>query len=189
MKFKEGKIVEIFYVNKGKEKTPVIIRYPKKTDLREIWKFYNKVIKETEGLSRVSPVTLGDEKKWIDDVLKSIKRDDKCQILAEANQNIVGSVGIHRLLEERRKHVGGFGIAILQEYAGLGLGKKLMEKIEEDAMKMNLRIIELHVHGKNKIAQNLYKKMGFKIAGKTPKAVKIRGGYDDDVLMYKVLKK
>ncbi|KHO48190.1 MAG: acetyltransferase [archaeon GW2011_AR5] len=189
MKFNEGKIIEIFYAEKRGKKVPIIFRYPKKSDVKSVWKFYNKAIKETEGLSRFRFVSLKEEKKWVDDVLKNMKKGNKSQIMAESSGRIIGSVSIDRRLEDRRRHVGGFGIAILQEYAGIGIGKRMMKLAEKDAGKMGLKIIELHVHGKNKIAQSLYRKMGYRAAGKVPKSVKTRNGFDDDILMYKVLKK
>jgi ribosomal protein S18 acetylase RimI-like enzyme len=54
---------------------------------------------------------------------------------------------------------------------------------------MNIEMIIMEVYSKNKIAQNLYKKMGFLKVGTIPNAIKQRSGYMDDIIMYKVLKK
>lgn len=187
--FKEGKIIEIFYAEKNGKKIPVIIRYPKKSDVKEIWKFYNKVIKETDFLARMTSISMKDERKWILDTVSSMRKNNKVQIFAESNGRIIGSASIERKRHQRKNQVGDFGIAILQEFSGLGIGKHMMDNTEKDAKKMKFEMIELGVYGKNKIAQNLYDKMGFKVAGKIPKSVKSRKGYDDDIIMYKVLKK
>jgi len=189
MKFKEGKIIKIVYVEKNKKKVPIIIRYPNKSDTKAVWKFYNKVIKETENLSRISPVSLKEEKKWLSDVMVKMKKNITVQLLVESNGKIIGSASLSIKNEERRKHVGDFGIAILQEFTGLGIGKKLMIEIEKDTRKMGMKIMVLSVHGKNKIAQNLYRKMGFNVSGKIPESIKIKKGYDTNITMYKVLKK
>ena len=188
-KFKEGKIIEIFYVEKRGKKIPVIIRYPKKSDVNGIWKFYNKVIKETEFLSRITPVSLKDEKKWVANAIKSMKKGNSAYIIIESDGKIVGSSTVERKSEEVHKHVGGFGIAILQEYTGIGLGRRLMELIEKEAKNMELEIIQLSVYGKNKVAHGLYKKTGFIEACKIPKLIKRKNSYDDDIIMYKALKK
>lgn len=188
MKFKEGKIIDTMNIEKNGKKIEVVLRYPKKGDFKDVWKFYNKVIKETEGLSRFSPVTLSEEKKWIDGVLGKMKKGSMTQILVESNGKIVGSASIERKKEERRSHVGDFGIAVLQEFTGIGIGKKLIIEIEKESRKMNLGIIALSVHGKNKVAQNLYRKMGFRISGTIPKSVKTGNGFDANITMYKVLK-
>lgn len=189
MKFSEGKILETFYVEKNGKKIEVVIRYPKKSDLMQIWKFYNKVIKETEFLARYSFVPLKEEKKWIEDVIGGMKKKDKVHLMAEAEGKIIGSASVERKNVERKKHSADFGIAILQEYSGLGIGRRLMTLLEKDARSININVIELGVYGRNKIAQGLYKKMGFKVVGRIPKCVKTRSGFDDDIIMYKVLKK
>ena len=186
---KEGKIVDRIFVKKNGKMTEVIIRYPKKSDVKEIWKFYNKVIKETEFLSRMTPVSWKDEKKWLGDMLDSVRKGNKVDLLAECNNKIIGSVSIEKKAMQRLSSVGSFGICVLQDFTGIGLGKRMMIDVEKESKRMNIRIIELSVYGKNKIAQNLYKKLGFKIIGKIPKAVKIRNGFDDNIIMYKVLKK
>lgn len=188
MKFREGKVTEKLRVEKNGKQLEIIIRFPGKNDLRIIHAFYNKVVKETEFLSRVTPVSLREEKKWLDNVLKGVRKGDKIQLLAECNGRVIGSASVERKSEQRRTHTAGFGICILREFTGLGLGKSMMTSIEKEARKTDLKILELSVFGKNRIAQNLYKKMGFKVTGKIPHAVKIRKGYDDDILMYKVLK-
>lgn len=187
MKFKEGKIIEIFYVEKKGKKIPIIIRYPKKSDVKDVWRFYNKVIKETENLNRISPVSLKDERKWVYDVISKMKKGNMILLLAEANGKIVGSASIERKGEERKKHVGGFGIAILQEFTGLGLGTRAMVNLEKNILS-GLKVLMLDVYEKNKIAQNLYRKMGFKSIGAIPYSVKTKKGFESDIYMYKVLK-
>ncbi len=189
MKFKEGKIIAVIYVEKKGKKLPVIFRYPKKSDTKGIWKFYNKVIKETENLSRISPVTLKDERKWIYDVISKMKKGNMILLLAESRGKIVGSTSIERKSEERKKHVGVFGIAILQEFTGLGIGKRMMRILEKDIIGLGIILIVLDVYGKNKIAQNLYKKMGFKAIGTIPYSVKTKNRFESDIYMYKVFKK
>ena len=188
MKFKEGKIIDIIYISRGKTLEPVIIRYPKKSDVKSVWKFYNKVIRETENLNRVSVVSLKDEKKWISESISKMKKDNIVLLFAESGGKIVGSASIERRFEERKKHVGSFGICILQEFTGLGLGAKMMTALEKNIINA-IRLLVLDVYGKNKIAQALYKKMGFKTLGAIPYSVKTKRGFQSDIYMYKVLKK
>lgn len=189
MKFREGKTIDRFFVRKNGKDIEIILRYPKKSDVREVWKFYNKVIKETEFLSRIKPVTLKEEKTWVKSKIKSMRKGDSVQLLAECGDRIIGSSGVDRRPEQRMPHAGRFGIAILQEFTGLGIGRRMMAAIERESKHIGLRILELSVFGGNKIAQKFYKKMGFKKVGKIPRAIKIRKGFDDEIIMYKVLKK
>jgi len=186
---KEGKIIETFYAKKKGKKIPLIIRYPKRSDVKLVWKFYNKVIKETEFLARITPVSLKEEKKWIDDAIRKMKNCDGIQLFAEYNGKIVGSCSINRKSEQRQAHIGDVGICILQEFTGFGLGRQMMIAVEKESGNMKLKILELSFNDRNKIARKLYRKMGFIEAGKIPRAIKIRRGYDNDIKMYKVLSK
>lgn len=187
MKFKEGKIVEIFYAEKKGKRVPIIIRYPRKNDVRGAWKFYNKVIKETENLNRIRPVSLKDERTWVRDSISKVKKNNMMLLYAECDGRIVGSASIERHTEDRKKHVASFGVAILHEFTGMGLGTRMMTVLEKNMM-AGIKLLVLDVYGKNNIAQHLYKKMGFKTVGKIPCSVKTSAGYQTDIIMYKVLK-
>lgn len=186
--FKEGEIVSRLFIEKKGKMEEIIIRFPRKSDALGIWRFYNKAIKETEFLARITPLTKKEEEKWVLDVITRMKKKNEMLLLVEHNGKIIGSCGITRGNRETMKHIGDYGIAILQNYAGFGLGTKITRAIENLARKeMKLEIIQLHVYHKNKIAQGLYKKLGFKVAGTIPRGVKRKGKYMDNIIMYKVL--
>ncbi len=186
---KEGKVIGRIFVPKGKEMKEIVIRFPEKKDLHAIRKFYNRVIKETDFLSRINPVTIEDERNWLKGMLDGIKKRNRIYLAAEHKNKIVGSVTIERKTDDVSKHVGNYGICILQDYTGLGLGSKLTECAIEFAKKeMRLEIIVLSVYDKNKIAQRLYRKVGFVYAGKIPRSIKRKARYMDNIIMYKVLK-
>ena len=188
MKFEEGKVIGRIFVPKGKDMMEIVIRFPKKTEAFAIWKFFNKVIRETEFLFRVTPVSLEEERKWLAGMIRGSKHNNRVYLVAECGKAIIGSVSITREAEASR-HVGDYGICILQEYTGLGIGTKLTKcAIKLAKSDMKLEIIKLNVYSKNKIALNLYKKMGFIRAGKIPKGVKKKSGYMDNIIMYKVIK-
>jgi ribosomal protein S18 acetylase RimI-like enzyme len=166
----------------------VIFRYPEKSDLRKMWKFYNKVINETEFLARITPVSLRDERKWFDAMLSKVKKKDQVYIIAECDGDMIGSTDINRKFEEVHKHVGAFGIAVLREYHGKKIGTRLMQLVEKEAKKMKIEILQLSVYGTNSVAQGLYRKMGFVEAGRVPLTIRHRSRQDDEIIMYKVIR-
>ncbi len=186
---KEGQIISRLFIEKNGKMEQIIIRAPKESDLMGVWKFYNKAIKETEFLSRITPVKLKDERKWLERAINDMKKKNSAYLLAECDGKIIASANANRELSEVNRHIGDFGICILQEYTGCGIGTKITAHILELARKdMKIEIAKLSVYHKNKIAQGLYKKMGFKYAGKIPKGVKRgKGRYMDNITMYKVL--
>jgi ribosomal protein S18 acetylase RimI-like enzyme len=61
-----------------------------------------------------------------------------------------------------KEHIGQVGITLRKEARGRGLGEKLLKEVlKQGIKKFKFKIIILEVLSKNKIAQNLYKKLGF----------------------------
>jgi ribosomal protein S18 acetylase RimI-like enzyme len=177
-------------VFKGKttDGTAYIIRYPKRTDLHELWKFINKISEEKTFISlQGEQITLEHERKWLNTQLKSIKDQTTVYLLTEANKKIIGVASINMSKNPIGTHVGSFGITIAKEYRHQGIGKKLMVQVMGEAKKNlpNLKIIVLGVFANNPIAIELYKEFGFKEYGKLPKGISHRGEFIDDIKMYK----
>ena len=88
------------------------------------------------------------------------------------------------------KHEGVFGISVLKDYRGKGLGKLLMKLALDEAIKNlpNLRIITLGVFSTNDLAKEMYKNFGFIEFGRLPEGIFHRGKYIDHIYMYKKVK-
>lgn len=157
--------------------------------IREFQKYINSLIEEGAMISLNKKKSRKEEEKWLKEELKNIKNKKQVMFIAEDNNKIVGISGI-KLRRERQNHVGEFGISIRKEYRGIGLGKKLMAKVLKFArkeLKPNPKIIRLSVFSGNKIAQNLYKKFGFKKVAKIPKQLQYKGRLLDEIIMIKEL--
>ena len=58
-----------------------------------------------------------------------------------------------------------FNFVIDETFRGKGFGKQALFAMEGKLKSMNVESVALHVFGDNTAAQELYKKMGFKITG------------------------
>lgn len=58
-----------------------------------------------------------------------------------------------------------YDFVIDETFRGKGLGKQALTAMDEKLKAMNVKSVGLHVFGDNVGAQELYKKMGFKITG------------------------
>jgi ribosomal protein S18 acetylase RimI-like enzyme len=85
--------------------------------------------------------------------------------------------------EGSMSYVGGFGIAIKQGYRGIGLGTRMIQTLIEESRKAGLKIVVLEVFDTNEIAKRLYRKMGFKEAGRISTGVCKKGKYVDSISM------
>lgn len=64
-----------------------------------------------------------------------------------------------------RMHVGYFGMMVLQEFWGEGLGRRMLEIMEVHAKKVGITKIEAYVRTKNERGLRLYTRMGYEIEG------------------------
>lgn len=88
-------------------------------------------------------------------------------LLACVDDHIVGSLGLFvRDQSARRRHVGGIGMAVHDDWQGRGIGSALMQAAIDLADRwLNLSRLELTVYTDNDRAIALYQKFGFEIEG------------------------
>lgn len=58
-----------------------------------------------------------------------------------------------------------YDLNIREDLRGRGYGRKVMERVEEQAQEMGIDTVGLHVFGYNHAARTLYEKMGYQITG------------------------
>ena len=95
--------------------------------------------------------------------------------MAEINGKIVGTAGIEAVgWNFKVRHRADFGIGILREYWGLGIGSALTRVCIECARAAGYSQLELNVVAENKAAAALYEKLGFKEYGRNPQGFRSR---------------
>ena len=145
--------------------------------------FINSLVEEDAKILVNTKKTKAQEYDWIKQRLKAIREKKAVTLVAEHNNKIVGSSSV-RMGIERQSRLGTFGISVRKEYRGIGLGKVLSKGAIKLAKKeLKVRVIELHVFESNKIAINLYKKIGFKEVAKLPKQIEYKGKLVSEIVM------
>jgi L-phenylalanine/L-methionine N-acetyltransferase len=93
--------------------------------------------------------------------------DGRYSLVALVDGRIVGRLGLSTEMgRPRRKHVGGIGMAVRDDFQGQGIGTALMRAAVDMADNwLNLLRLELTVFTDNEPAVRLYKKCGFEIEG------------------------
>ena len=156
--------------------------------VKEFQKLVNSLVEEESMILMNKKKTLKEEKEWLKENLKNLKKKKEVCLLIEDDGKIVGISDI-KLRKERQNHVGEFGISIEREYRGMGLGRRLMAeilKLAKKELKPKPKIIRLSVFSTNKIAQNLYKKF-FKKVARVPEQIQYKGKLVDEIIMIKKL--
>lgn len=176
-----GKIIEKFKID-GKT---VIFRYPTARDLDGLLDCVNSLIKERVMITLQKEKKRKEEKEWLSKMLKNVKQKKEVFLVVDVDGKIVGSSGVGKN-RGAMAHVGELGISLRKEARRKGIGERLFRAALKEAKKvLKVKIITLGVFGSNIIAQNLYKKYGFKEAGRIKKGVNHYGRFDDLIKMAK----
>lgn len=94
-------------------------------------------------------------------IRQELKNNLARYIVAEIDGKVVGYVGVWFVLDEG--HITN--VAVHSDYRGKKIGDKLIKELVGLCKENNMSAITLEVRVSNIVAQNLYKKYGFKIGG------------------------
>lgn len=110
---------------------------------------------------------------------------NEIELVAVMDGKVVGTAGISTLgTKYKVVHRAEFGVSILKEYWGLGIGRAMMEACIECAKEAGYVQLELSVVADNARAVSLYRKAGFVEYGRNPKGFRSRtSGYQEVVSM------
>ncbi len=163
----------------------VALDWLKKADIPEVVDVLNEVIKEDRYLFMNNPITdMQRELEWFERATK----DGMLYLTARIDGKFVGGASIHPQTE-KHSHIASYGIFISKNHRNLGLGTLLTKEFVEIAKKKELEILQLSVYATNERAFNVYKKCGFKHAGRLTKGIKfLDGTYTSEILMELLLK-
>ncbi|MFL5783066.1 MAG: GNAT family N-acetyltransferase [Bacteriovoracaceae bacterium] len=105
------------------------------------------------------------------------------QVFALVDDKLVGWADVSPFIRETINHRGQLGMGILPSYRGKGIGTLLLKEVLKLSKERGLEKVELEVYKSNSAAFALYKKLGFEEQGILKKGRKLRGQYEDMVLM------
>ena len=166
----------------GKE---ALLRNGDTADGAVVYDIFNATHEETDYLLSYSDEnTFGPEQeaKFLEEKAKS---PDEIEIVALIDGKVVGLAGIESVGKKYKiKHRADFGISILKEYWGLGLGTALTKACIACAKEAGYTQLELNVVAENEAAMSLYHSLGFVEFGRNPKGFNSRiSGYQELVYM------
>ena len=101
--------------------------------------------------------------------------ENEIEIIALVDGTVAGTAGIEAVgTKYKVRHRAEFGISILKQYWGLGLGKALTEACIQCAKQAGYAQLELNVVAENTRAIALYQKEGFVEFGRNPDGFRSR---------------
>lgn len=161
-----------------------VLRCPIKDDALELSKVRVQIDGETENLDREAGEGLLTQKDFEELIYDDSIAERNLFLVAEVNSKIIGFARCAGNTLSRFRHKAEFGICIMKEYWGNGIGGVLLENILQWADTIGIKKISLNVIEVNTKAIRLYKQYGFIEEGLLRKdRIHRDGKYYDTVIM------
>ncbi len=166
----------------GKE---ALIRNGERPDGEAVYEVFNRTHEETDYLLTYSDENSFDPDKEAEFLEEKTNSSNEIELLAIVDGKLAGTAGIEAIgTKYKVKHRAEFGISVLKEYWGLGLGRALAEACIKCARDAGYIQMELNVVADNDRALSLYKSLGFVEFGRNPRGFNSRtSGYQEVVYM------
>lgn len=160
------------------------LRNGKKEDAGELLNVFIETHAQTDYLLTYpdeNTSTTAQEEEFLE---RTEKSSNEIEIAAVVDGKIVGSAGIESLGSKYKiRHRAEFGISILKDYWGLGIGSALTDACITCVRKAGYTQLELNVVAENATAIALYESKGFVEFGRNPKGFYSKNGYQELVYM------
>lgn len=105
------------------------------------------------------------------------------QFVALIDGRVIGWCDIVPNRRPALAHVGDFGMGVVREFRGQGIGADLARATIEAAWRYGLLRVSLSVRSQNIAARRLYERLGFRHEGTLAKAVRFDQQFDDVIVM------
>ncbi len=161
-----------------------IVRSATEKDAKNLSEVRLQIDGETENLDRVKGENYIDELGFIQIIKEDTDSSKNLFLVAEVNERIVGFSRCEGNKLKRTLHKVEFGVCVLQEYWGYGIGKNLLKESINWADLNGIEKITLNVLETNNKAVELYKRYGFEVEGILKKdKILSDGKYYNTILM------
>lgn len=138
-----------------------VIRRAAEEDAEALVVYLNKIGGESDYL------TFGEGEIGIDAdqerefIKNALNKQNSLLLVVVIDGKIVGNLNFTGGIRQRNFHTGEFGVSVLREYWGRGIGEQLIKYLINWSKKSGIRKINLRVRTDNTRGIKLYKKLGF----------------------------
>ena len=163
---------------KLKDGRDAVLRSPKEEDVESTLEYLVISAGETDFILRYpeecSKYTPEGEKKLFEQKNAS---PNEAMIMCIVDGRVVGNCEISFFRGMKTRHRASIGIALISEFWNQGIGTKMFEEMirlaetREEVTQLELEFVE-----GNARARHLYEKMGFRITGVHPNAIRLKDG-------------
>ena len=168
-----------------KDGVELLVRNAVASDARALRDIMQRTHVETDYLLSYPDEQSADDEQEARSLVETERSNNEVELVTIVDGRIVGSAGIAAAGSRRKvAHRARFGISILKEYWGMGIGRMLMESCIDCARRAGYTQLELEVVADNERAVSLYRRSGFEEYGRNPRGYRsASSGYQELVHM------
>ena len=163
----------------------LLVRNAVASDARALRDIMQRTHAETDYLLSYPDEQSADDEQEARSLVETERSNNEVELVAVVDGRSVGSAGIAAVGGRRKVvHRARFGISILKEHWGMGIGRVLMEASIDCARRAGYTQLELEVVAGNERALSLYRRAGFEEYGRNPRGYRsAASGYQELVHM------
>ena len=163
----------------------LLVRNAVASDVRTLSETTQRTHVETDYLLSYPDEQSSDDEQEARSLEETERSSNEVELVAIIDGQIVGSAGVSAVRSWRKvAHRARFGISILKEFWGMGIGRVLMDASIDCARRAGYTQLELEVVADNERAVSLYRRAGFVEFGRNPRGYKsASAGYQELVYM------
>ena len=163
----------------------LLVRNAVASDTRAVRDIMQRTHAETDYLLSYPDEQSVDDEQEARSLAETERSDNEVELVAVVDARIVGSAGVTAVGGRRKlAHRARFGISVLKDYWGMGIGRVVMEASIDCARRAGYTQLELDVVAGNERAVSLYRRAGFEEYGRNPRGYRsAAAGYQELVHM------
>ena len=163
----------------------LLVRNAVASDARAVRDIMQRTHAETDYLLSYPDEQSVDDEQEARSLAETERSDNEVELVAVVDGRIVGSAGVTAVGGRRKlAHRARFGISVLKDYWGMGIGRVVMEASIDCARRAGYTQLELDVVAGNVRAVSLYRLAGFEEYGRNPRGYRsVSSGYQELVHM------
>lgn len=158
-------VMIITSTNQSSQKCQYVVREATEADARDLSAIRVQIDGETEYLDRVQGESYIGESEFKQLIKGDLESGHNLLLVVEVNSRIVGFSRCEGTMLKRLSHKVQFGVGVLKEYWGCGIGTALLNESLQWADACGIKKVTLSVLETNVKAIYMYKKHGFEVEG------------------------
>jgi RimJ/RimL family protein N-acetyltransferase len=163
------------------------IREAAPEDALRLIALFETLYAETKFLMREPGEAVPLAERYADRIAQGSKSASELWFVAEIEAQLIGVCFARRGFAKRNRHSLFLVMGVLQAWSGRGVGRALLQAIEQWAVSRAIHRLELTVNITNTRAISLYESFGFEREGSKRHSLFIDGEYVDELYMAKLL--